>query len=180
MKRLSKMVEHVSWQSDVLPEIVTADESRVDTLEWADAHPVVYKIVMGHRSKPFGKNSCDYLACGRGDSPNDVLYRCAVLRQAAEGVDDVLHRHDDFHTWRARFTLEHYTNKGFRGGFFQQHDGMYFRGCANLDYTPKTLPEVIDRFVAWCENGPVRHSTREVHVDKKIVRRYPEAARAAR
>jgi hypothetical protein len=53
--------------------------------------------------------------------------------------------------WRARFTLDHYRDKGFRGGFFQQWDASFPRSCLTLDYTKDTLEEVIDRFCGWMD-----------------------------
>lgn len=59
----------------------------------------------------------------------------------------------NFHDWRARFTFEHYGKPGFKGGFLRQWDGAYSRAAASVDYTPGTLKEVIDRFMAWCDVG---------------------------
>lgn len=60
--------------------------------------------------------------------------------------------------WKARFTLEHYKDEGFTGGFFQAHD-RFARGCMSLDYTPETLPEVVKRFYDWSGNSDTRKIT---------------------
>lgn len=72
---------------------------------------------------------------------------------APELLKNEIERDDPFWGWRAKFTLKHYGSKGFRGGYFQQFDGKYSRGCADLDYTPATRDEVLDRFLAWCNAG---------------------------
>ena len=77
----------------------------------------------------------------------------------------------DIFGWRARFTLEHYRCKGFGGGCFQQHDGQYNRSCLNLDYTPDTLDEVIERFLAWCDVG-YKFPTASVSVNGKTIRKF--------
>ena len=56
---------------------------------------------------------------------------------------------NDFFTKKAKFTLAHYNDKGFTGGFFQQWDDKYPRNCSTMDYTPETLSEVIEEFKAW-------------------------------
>ena len=68
--------------------------------------------------------------------------------------------------WRARFTLEHYREKGFTGGLFQQWN-MFPRNCLTLDYTPETLEAVLDRFYQWLD-GP--STTARITVDGKTVR----------
>jgi hypothetical protein len=165
VKTLKEQITITRYVSDVDPALVSESPIIAETIEWADANPVVWKIVRGTRSAPFGKNASTYLGSGRGDSPSSAIYRAGHLR--AESL------RKDFWGWRARFALEHYGDKGFRGGFFQQFDGQYNRGCCDLDYTPDTLDEVIAQFVEWC--GPL-FETREVRIDGKSVRVFRRSA----
>jgi hypothetical protein len=165
------------YTSSVVPSISSEQDYDGETIAWADTYPVVWKIVMGTKSKAFGKGSSDYMGCGRDDSSSSVIYRAAHFRSILRAhtdppraVDDSARARGDFWTWRANFTLTHYADKGFRGGFFQQFDGTYDRGCVYLDYTPATLDEVIERFLAWCNSGPCRYDTVAVKLDKKVVR----------
>jgi hypothetical protein len=61
---------------------------------------------------------------------------------------------EEFDIWHgsAKFTLQHYTDKGFKGGHFQAF-GQRINRCNILDYTPETLPEVVQRFLAWALPG---------------------------
>ena len=72
--------------------------------------------------------------------------------------------------WRAKFTLEHYQDKGFRGGFFQQHDAKYPRSCLTLDYTLETQQQVLDRFCAWMDQS---NETDHVTINGLTVRTFP-------
>ena len=173
MIRSEHAVTVVTFASELHPEIASHREGDADTIAWADANPVAWEIVRHNKSKAYGKGSSDYLGCGRDDSPGSVIYRTATLRQYAEhGKASPAHGEPatDFWRWRARFTLTHYRDRGFRGGLFQQYDGEYDRGCCLLDYTPATLPEVIRRFLLWC--GPT-FPTVAVKVDRKVVLRDP-------
>jgi tRNA/tmRNA/rRNA uracil-C5-methylase (TrmA/RlmC/RlmD family) len=80
------------------------------------------------------------------------------------------HDRDSIFVWRAKFTLEHYQDKKFTGGFFQQHDAKYPRSCLTLDYTPETFNEVLDRFCAWMDRA---YDTDYVTINKMIVRTFP-------
>lgn len=163
MKTRIETVKVTHYISEVCAEINVTSERWADVIAWADKTPNVWDMVRGTRSKPFGRNSCTYLGSGRGTDPEDICYRASVLQSFLD------RQAGDFFAWRARFSLEHYRDKGFRGGFFQQWDGEYTRGCHDMDYTPSTRAEVIDRFVAWC--GDI-FKTREVWIDKKVVRRF--------
>jgi tRNA/tmRNA/rRNA uracil-C5-methylase (TrmA/RlmC/RlmD family) len=81
------------------------------------------------------------------------------------------HDRDSIFVWRAKFTLEHYQDKKFTGGFFQQHDAKYPRSCLTLDYTPETFSEVLDRFCAWMDRA---YDTDHVTINKMTVRTFPE------
>jgi hypothetical protein len=166
MMRTEEHVVHiVRYLSEVDPKVFSESKADADDITWADAHPVVWKIVSGHRSAPFGKRSSTYPGWARGDATASVIHRVHVLR-------DHLAQKETFWSWRAQFSLDHYTDKGFRGGSFQQFDGTHGRGCVSIDYTPGTLDEVIQRFLAWC--GTIgTFPTREVRIDDKCIRRYP-------
>jgi hypothetical protein len=171
MKTYIETINQKHYVSSVLPEIDVTADNYAKVIEWADATPNVWAIVRGNKSAHWGRNSSTYVAYGRGESAEGACHRASVLMayatlgraSEAHGVPE-----SDLFGWSARFTIEHYKDKGFRGGFFQQFDGQYQRGCISLDYTPSTLDLVIDRFVDWCGK---MFTTREVWIDKKVVRR---------
>lgn len=181
MKRTERIVTTSTYTSDIHPSLTTEDGRLGEVLSWADANPRVYKVVMGKRSGPFGEDSSTWLGYHRGKEPEAVLQRLRVLRELLEGLSDPAAPQtwtatyqrclgDSLWTWRARFTLEHIEDKALKGGLFKQFDGTYDRGCAKLDYTPKTLNGVVDRFLAWCDDGPCKFPTRAVRVNGKVVR----------
>jgi hypothetical protein len=156
------------WSSDVLPEVATDAPALAEVIAWADRHPHVWKIVTGARSKAFGLGSCEYIGWAqRGAAPEAVLERARHLHGLVTGRDARPGPSSIF-AWRARFTFEHYRDRGFTGGFFQQHDTRFPRLCLTLDYTPATLEAVLDRFLAWCERD---HPTDRVTLNGAIVRR---------
>jgi len=155
------------YRSSVISEIVTENAHIAKAIDWADATPVVWKIVRGTRSKLFGQNGSEYYGYQRGPTLKAILERVVKLHE--EVTTPVV----PFWGWRARFTLAHYGDKGFRTGFFQQFDGQYDRHCCSLDYTPKTLDECITEFRRWCDTGGCRYDTKAIKLDKKIVRRLP-------
>jgi hypothetical protein len=153
VKTETETLQRVWYISSIDHTIRTLDKGRGDVIEQADEIPAVYDVVRGTRSKAWGKHSHHYLGCGRGDSPDNVLYRAGTLLHYAKlGRASELHGIPayDMFGWSARFSIEHIRTKGLRGGLFQQFDGKYDRGCINLDYTPETLDEVITRFIGWC------------------------------
>jgi|SRR5271154_90094 len=173
MKRTEETQVLVWYASEVHPEIRTQHEDLAKVIEWADANPKVWRIVRENKSKAFGRESSTYLGCHRGPSPFASLDRAAEFKRTIENDEGLApaHRREEFWTWRAGFTLEHYGEKGFKGGLFQQFDGTYDRGCCYIDYTPETLDEVINRFVQWCG---ATFATKEVRIDGKTVRTSPE------
>jgi hypothetical protein len=154
------VTREIVYSSSVLPKVRTTNEELSRTIAWADGLKVVWKIVSSSRSAPFGKNASTYLGFERGDSPAAVLARAHTMRELFILPDSIF-------AWRARFTITRYEDKGFRGGYFQQWDGAYYRGCLYLDYTPETREEVIDRFVFWCGGT---FETRAVMIDNKLAR----------
>jgi hypothetical protein len=171
VKRTESNVVVVTYSSDLHPEVTSTSDVDGPVIEWADANPVAWKIVTTHRSAPFGKKSSTYMGWAQGkDTPAAVIHRLTILREVLTGDKD------DFWRWRARFTMEHYHDKSFKGGFFKQFDEKYSRGCCDLDYTTSTREQVIDRFLAWCDVG-CKFPTREVRIDDKTVRRFDEEGR---
>ncbi len=170
MKSESEYIEVRTYTSDVVPDVSSTSAADAPIIAWADAHPVVWKIVIGSKSAPFGKNASTYMGCQRGDSTGAILGRLAtfmdLIERSGQGEQE-----DSLWTWRARFTLNHYGDKGFKGGVFKQFDGTYERGCIDLDYTPDTREVVIDRFLAWCDAAGHRFPTESVSIDGKVVRR---------
>lgn len=164
MKRIEEVRPVVMFKSDVLPDVVTQDEGEAQIVAWADAHPIVWRIVTETKSRVFGRNATTYHGYQRGVGGRLALARVRVFREHLETCGP-------FWQWRARFALEHYNDKGYRGGHFEQWDGTYTRGGAIVDYTPRLLDEAIDRFMAWCDAGPCKFPTVEVRVDGKAARK---------
>jgi hypothetical protein len=174
MRTEIETIQRTWYISTADPTIRTTYARYKDTIELVDKIPAIYEIVRGTKSKAWGRTSNTYIACGCGDSPENVLYRAQLMWNYANlGRASELHGVpvSDFFGWRARFTIEHYRDPGFRGGFFQQFDGTYDRGCTVIDYTPATLDLVIERFLLWC-NSSYKFPTAALKIDKKIVRRY--------
>ena len=161
-ERIERIVKYVS---DVDATIFSEHEMDAPIITWADAHPVVWKIVTGNKSAPFGRSSSTYQGWGRTQTTEGTIYRASVIKNTLE-------RPDTLFGWSAQFTIDHYSKNGFRGGFFHQFDGEHDRGCAQLDYTPDTLDEVIKHFLAWCDTI-CKFPTREVRLDDKTIRSYP-------
>ena len=153
----SKHLTIVRYVSEVLPEVETQDAELGKSIAWADANPVVWKIVTGTRSKAFGRGSCEFIGWAqRSPAPEAILERARHFHTCVDpNVLGGLHyRSRDIWGWRARFTFRHYQDKGFKGGFFQRFDGRYDRDCMTLDYTAETLPEVIRNFMQWAASTP--------------------------
>ena len=161
------------FQSDIQPEVATTDPRLAHVLAWADANPVVWDIVTKTRSKAFGLGSCVYIGWAqRSQSPDAILERVRTFKELVEGGEQpggVCEPDESIFVWRARFTLEHYRDKGFTGGLFQQHDANYPRSCLVLDYTPETLEEVLERFCAWMDRF---YETKRITIDGKTVRTF--------
>jgi hypothetical protein len=180
VRTTTRVVEVRTFASEVRPDVTSEREVDGEVIAWADAHPQAYKIVTSSKSKAFGLGSTSYLGCDqRGDSPEVIVARLARLRTYAEGQDGASGGGvSDVFTWSARFTLERFGDRGFTGGFLQEHcvhtDGReYPRHCLTLDHTPETLQEVIDRFVAWADAGPSRYpGRRRVTLDGALVRTF--------
>ena len=163
MKAQEVVTRTTVYSSEAVTDVSTTDEALRDVIVWADADPIVWKIVMGTKSGPFGRNASTYVGYARGTSPESVLLRAEAFKRALEGPRG-------FFRWRATFTLAHYREKGFRSGFFRQHDTAGLsRGCCVLDYTPETREEVIDWFLGWC-GAIAKFETKDVTIDEKVVR----------
>ena len=175
MKTQQCTITYWTFQSDVRPEITTTDPHLAKVIAWADKHPVAWEIVTKERSKAFGVGSSEYIGWAqRSQSPEAILERLRHFKELVGGGDHwrrIREGDDSIFVWRARFTLEHYRNKGFRGGFFQQHDSNYPRSCLTLDYTPETFKGVLDRFCAWMDRS---YDTKQITVDGKTVRTFKE------
>ena len=170
MKATVQTVRRHVFRSDVRPEIESGYKADEAVLKWADDHPVVWDIVTGHRSKAFGVGSCEYIGWAqRSKDPAAVLER---VRQIHGRVTRPALRPDCIFQWRAQFTLAHFRDKGFKGGFFQQWDASFPRSCLTLDYTPETLEEVIGRFCGWMDRY---HRTARVTLNGGTVRAFGES-----
>ena len=161
MKQTQEPLIVTHYQSEVRPDIETTDDRLAAVIQWADDNPVVWKIVTQKKSKAFGLGSCVYIGWAQRSMTAD-----AVLERVRYMMDLVRWDKHDIFTWRARFTLAHYTDKGFTGGFFQQHDCKYPRSCLTLDYAPTTQREVLAHFIEWMDKY---YETDNITIDGKVV-----------
>jgi len=169
MKTVTETITNTVYRSECMPEICTLNPHLARTIEWADDHPVVWRVVTDSKSKAFGLGSCVYIGWAqRSKAPDAVLERARHIHELGQGKCPY-HNPNSIFVWRAKFTLEHYQDKGFTGGFFQQHDAKYPRSCLTLDYTPETFQEVLDRFCAWMEKC---YDTDHITVNGLVVRTF--------
>jgi len=171
MEIIEETTTTVVYQSEVEKDVRASLPQLGQVIAWADDHPVVWKIVTGKRSKAFGLGSCVYIGWTQGSkTPDAVLERVRHIYEVLQ-CERPYYTPDSIFVWRIKFTLEHYEDKGFTGGFYQQHDSRYPRSCLTLDYTPETLEEVLDRFCAWMDRY---YDAYRITVDGKTVRRFKE------
>jgi hypothetical protein len=159
----------IFYISGIIPDIKTREPELKKVIEWADANPVVWEIVTHNKSKAFGKNSCFYIGWAQKS-----MEPVAILERARAFYDEVFaedYRNYQIWSWRARFTLSHYKDKSFTGGFFQQWDEKYSRDCLTLDYTPETLEKVINKFCEWAGNS---YKIKRITVNNKTAREYQD------
>ncbi len=170
MKTVTETITNIVYQSEFLPNVRSINPAFARIIAWADDHPVVWRVVTERRSKAFGLGSCEYIGWAqKSKEPDAILERVWHMHELGEGKSPY-HDRDSIFVWRAKFTLEHYQDKKFTGGFFQQHDAKYPRSCLTLDYTPETFSEVLDRFCAWMDRA---YDTDHVTINKMTVRTFP-------
>jgi hypothetical protein len=156
----------ILWRSDLRPDVTTDEHELARVIAWADQHPHAWDIVTHQRSKAFGIGSCVYIGWAqRSMAPEAILERAAHLHRFVVGIEPHLSP-NHLQCWSARHTFQHYRDRGFTGGYFQQHDASYPRISLTLDYTPETLPEVVQGFLRWSSN---LLSAARVTVDGKTV-----------
>ena len=163
------------YVSEILPEVNTQDPDLAKSIAWVDANPVVWKIVTNTRSKAFGRKSSEFIGWAqRSPAPEAILERARHFHTCVDpNVLGGLHyRSRDIWGWRARFTLEHYQDKGFTGGFFQRFDGNFDRDAMTLDYTPETLAQVVRNFMQWASSTPGSSPFDAIKLDREQL---PEA-----
>lgn len=150
------------YRSKIHPEIETASEADCTIIDWADTHPVAWRIVREKKSKCFGAAATEYPAFDRGDSAQAVLGRLRRFMGYAQREDS-----PGFDHWLAAFALRHYGKTGYKSALFIQFDGIYRRGCHYVDYldTPEWRAYAVRRFVAWCR-ATAPFPTRSVIIDK--------------
>jgi len=171
MKTIEETTTTVVYRSEVLHGVHTRLAALAPTIAWTDDHPVVWRIVTGRKSKAFGLGSCVYIGWAqRSMEPDAILERARHMHELIE-CRQPYYTLDSIFVWRAGFAIQHYQNKGFTGGFFQQHDANYPRSCLTLDYTPESFHEVLDRFCAWMDPC---YETRRVTVNGQTVRTFPD------
>ena len=149
MKATVQTVRRRVFRSEVRPDVESGYQSDGPVLKWADGNPVVWDIVTTRRSKAFGVGSCEYIGWAqRSMAPDVVLER---VRHIHGRITRSALRPDCIFQWRAEFTLGHFRDRGFTGGFFQQWDASFPRSCLTLDFTPETLEQAIEHFCGWMD-----------------------------
>ena len=170
MKTFDKTTTTTVYQSEVLAHVQTTNPNLAIAIQWADEHPIVWQVVTTKRSKAFGLGSNQYIGCAqRGIDSDSILDRVKHIHNIVE-CKQPCYTPDSIFVWRAKFTIEHFSDKRFTGGLFQQHDAKYPRSCLTLDYTPDTYDDVLDMFCAWMESC---HDTKRVTINGKTVRTFP-------
>lgn len=170
MQTRSQHLTIVRFVSDILPEVHTQDPELGKTIAWADANSYVWKVVTGTRSKAFGRDSCEYIGWAQRSQASEAIlerarhFHTCVDPNVRHGLE---YRTTGIRGWRARFTFEHYQDKGFKGGFFQRFDGRYDRDCMTLDYTPETLSQVVRNFMEWAGTTPGARPADTIKLDRE-------------
>jgi hypothetical protein len=166
------------YLSEVNPDIETDSPELAKVIAWADElEPHPYDLVMGTKSKAFGRNSSLWYGYERGENNAlKVLSRLERFRQRLAPSEGAPKGALDLWSWSARFSLDHQHDPGFTGGLFQEHcfwvetGEVYARNCMVLDYTPETLDQVREKFIQWCEECSNRYENREyVTLDGKTI-----------
>jgi len=166
MKTTEHIIKKTWYTSESYPDIESCDSRDKEIIEWLDKNPVVFEIVTKNKSKAFGKKSCVYIGWAQNNnSVGAVIEKLRTLKGESEGIR--FSPPGTIFQYRAQFTLKHYKDKGFTGGFFQQWDREYQRDCLTLDYTPELLDEVIAEFEKWISNF---HATKKITIDGKTVK----------
>ena len=148
METNTKTIEITEYRSSAYPAYHSSDKADAAAIEFIDNNPVVMEIVTGDKSKTFGAGSCVYIGWSQhNNSVPAVLEKVKTIMRIISGEHAGSRKGSIFH-WRATFTLNHFEDEGFKGGFFQAHE-RFPRGCLSLDYTPETLPEVVKWFYGW-------------------------------
>jgi len=161
MRSETKQITKTTYYSEIRPYTYTDDPEVADVIAWADVNRVAWDIVTQDKSKVFGRGSCEYIGWAQKS-----METYAVLQRLVHFHDVLFQPQNDIFKWRAQFTLDHYRDKGFTGGFFQQHDEKFPRACLSLDYTPELKEVVIDTFSAWCKNC---YATVRITIDGQTV-----------
>jgi len=165
METNTETVEITEYRSTKYPAYRSNDARNIEAIEFIDANPIVIDIVTMDKSKAFGAESCVYIGWAqRNNSVGAVLEKVKTLMRNLSGEFAGAYVGTIWNT-RAHFTLEHYTDEGFTGGFFQAHDRSFARGCMTMDYTPETLPAVVKCFYDWSGNS----ETQKITVDGEEV-----------
>jgi len=152
-----------TYQSEHFPEVYSEQECEAEIIAFIDAHPSVYRMVTESKSEVWKWDSSEYYGYQRSQTVQAALSRVGHFKNVYEKSGSP----ENIWRWRAHFSYTHYSDKGFTGGFFQQHDEKYPRGGLSFDYTPETFRAVLARFVEWCETGSLRFPTHRVTVKRR-------------
>ena len=158
-------------QSLELPQIQTTDPDIAEAIAWADQEAQVWHLLLSRRSKAFGIGSCVYIGWAQNsESADALLERLRHFHQLVKQTENGNGSSVPILAWAAKFTFEHFYDQDFASGFFQQHDARYPRNCLTLDYTPKTLEAVVDKFCQWMDR---HYQTTKITLDGETVRVFP-------
>ena len=167
----TKIQEKKMWQSSELPHIQTTDAELAEAIAWADQEAQVWHLLLSRRSKAFGIGSSAYIGWTQNnESTEALLERLRHFHQLVQEAERINGRSMPIQAWAAKFTFDHFYDRDFASGFFQQHDARYPRNCLTLDYTPNTLEAVLDKFCQWMDR---HYRTAKITLDGKTVRVIP-------
>jgi len=145
-----------------MPEVSSELLNMAGVIRWADAVPQVWDIVTRKgrgRSVAWGPRSSHYIGWAQhSKAPDAILERLRHLKKLMEG--------SGFFAESARFTINFFGSSGFTGGFFQEFDERFSRGCVHLDFTPETKQAVIKGFLDWCGTS---YRTQRLEIDGVVV-----------
>ena len=141
-----------TYRSEKYPEIYSKNEKDGEMIKWLDENPVAYFIVTETKSKAFGKNSPFYADWAQNNNSNwAIIEKLTSLKNYLKTEKWIVDtwKNEDTRNYQAKFTLEHYNDEGFTGGFFQQWTGEKAWSGTTFDYTPELFNEVLREFRKW-------------------------------
>src|SRR5271166_2230071 len=105
MKTRTETITRVYYASSLHPEIETVEEGFAPAIEWGDANPTAWRIVLESKSLAWGKGSSHYHGASQGSNyPVAVLDRLAEFKNVLTRKNVGERAPDSFFSWLAQFT----------------------------------------------------------------------------